>query len=584
MSGSGAVDRSRPIGAALAKLAGRPASATLALLGLCLVTFLPGVLHLPPVDRTEVIYAETTRAMVARGAWLDPRYGDTVHPFRPIGTYWVQGATAAAAGRAHDRDIRVYRLPGLAAVTLTVLALYWLALPLVGGVPALVAAGLLAVAPLTVLLAELAITEGLALLPATVAMLALLRLYAGDEGKDRHHLALVFWVAVGGGMLLNAMQTPILIFVTVITLFAFDRDLSWLKRTHPLLGIPLALAIAAPWLIVRVHQDGVPFAGLTWNEFLAALGGSQDMKLRAFPGTFVAAAALGFLPGTALLVPAVVQLWTDRDQRLARFLFAWIAGYLIYLEALSSKPGTYTVQVMFAAFALAVARLIAMRDGALPLPKGHLIPPPVLAASFAIALFAIVAGFSGYTPSFAAIACIGAVAVLFGASAKIGRQGHLTAWAVTGVGALALFAVTLLAVVLPSLDRFWPARQLERAFSGCSPGPRSVLGFREPTSAFRLQSDHARQSPETLADQTSGIVAVEDRWRGRYLSAVAKRGHEPPVALGCVTAFNVMRGCPLSFTLYGTNKSVACALSSESACRTDTDKAINGSLKSDGCD
>ena len=75
-----------------------------------------------------------------------------------------------------------------------------------------------------------------------------------------------------------------------------DRDLSWLKRLRPLAGVPLALAIGAPWLIVRAHQDGTPFAGMSWREFLAALGGAQDMKLRAFPGTFVLALCSAFFP------------------------------------------------------------------------------------------------------------------------------------------------------------------------------------------------------------------------------------------------------------------------------------------------
>ena len=32
-------------------------------------------MRLPAVDRTEIIYADTTRGMVARGDWTDPRYG-----------------------------------------------------------------------------------------------------------------------------------------------------------------------------------------------------------------------------------------------------------------------------------------------------------------------------------------------------------------------------------------------------------------------------------------------------------------------------------------------------------------------------
>ncbi len=90
-------------------------------------------------------------------------------------------------------------------------------------------------------------------------------------------------------MLINALLVPILVFATLIALYIMDRDLSWLKRLRPLIGIPLAIAIASPWLLVRAHQDGTAFAGMSWREFLGALGGAQDMKLRAFPGTFALA-------------------------------------------------------------------------------------------------------------------------------------------------------------------------------------------------------------------------------------------------------------------------------------------------------
>ena len=404
----------------------------LALLALCLAVYLPGVVRLPAVDRTEVVFAETTRDMLARGAFADPRYGGTVHQFRPIGTYWAQAKVAWLAGPEHARDISVYRLPGMMSVTLAVLALYWLAAPLVGGMAALIAAGLFAVAPLTVLDAHLAIAEGLTLLPATVAMLALLRIYAAPREHDtRIHdtriLALLFWVALGLGMLINAFLVPILVIATLIALSFMDRDFWWMQRLGIASGLPIALMLASPWIVVRVMQDGVPFAGMSFREILAALGGSQDMKLRAMPGTFVLAACLGFLPGTALLAPALSKLWSGRDAKIARFLLAWVIGYIVYLELLSSKPGTYMVQPLFPAFALSVGMLVASWTEKAP-PKWHAIPWPWLAYLFAIALFAAPLVAVGERPAVWLALPIGAVAGLFAWSAAEGRAGRLHRW------------------------------------------------------------------------------------------------------------------------------------------------------------
>ena len=82
-----------------AKIGARPWARSLALLALCLAVYLPGVLRLPAVDRTEIIWAETTADMVASGDWTDPRYAGVVHRYGPIGTFWAQGVGRWIRGR-----------------------------------------------------------------------------------------------------------------------------------------------------------------------------------------------------------------------------------------------------------------------------------------------------------------------------------------------------------------------------------------------------------------------------------------------------------------------------------------------------
>lgn len=544
----------------LEKAAAAPMRAVLVLLTLCLFTYLPGLLHLPAVDRTEVIWAETTRDMLARGAFADPRYDGAVHAFRPIGTFWAQGISAALAGEAHAHDIRVYRVPGLIAVTLSVLALYWLSLPLIGAWPAFLAAGLFAVAPLTVLLSQLAIADGPALLPATVAMLALLRIYMAGEKDDTRALALLFWVALGLGMFFNALHTPILAVVTLIALSFIDRDFWWISRLHPRYA-PLAVLLAAPWLAVRFYQDGIPFSGLGFKKLLAALGGAQDMKLRAFPGTFVLAAVLGFLPGTALLYPALKRLSDNRGEKLARFLLAWVIGYIVYLELISSKPGTYTVQVMFPAMALAVASLVANWKEGAPAPSGHLIPSPVLALLFPVPPVVVAYVFGGVMPGVIAAFLVSLTAGLFYLSAKAAHGGERKRWAITGIAALSLFSIALNAAVLPSIGKLWPTREIERALAGCPAGPVAVLGFREPSAQFVLKSDPLAAEPDALrAALVEGKATyIVGEARDERLKALTRFQYRRPRATACVEAYNVMRGCPLAFTIVSTGDTAGCA-------------------------
>lgn len=551
----------------------------------CLAAYLPGVVRLPAVDRTEVIFAETTREMVAEGNWLDPRYGETVHPFRPIGTYWAQGLAATLAGEDQARNITVYRLPGMLAVTLAVVALFLLAQPLIGFQAALLAAGLFAVAPLTVLVAHLAIAEGLSLLPAVVAMLALLRIYTAERDEDTRRLALFFWLALGFAVLINALLVPIIVVVTLIALRFFDRDFWWLQRLHTATFVWPALLIASPWLVVRFHQDGVPFSGLSFKAFIEALGGAQDMKLRAMPGTFILALLLGFLPGTALVVPAMRRFWLSREGKLARFLLAWVIGYLVYLELFSSKPGTYMVQTMFPALAIAVGALAVSADGQTPPPKFNLFLWPPLAALFAALLFALPHVSLGVWPSPWLWLPMGLVAVLFFVSAARGRAGDLSGWGVTGVAALALFAVTLIAGVFPSLERIWPAAQLSRAFESCKPGKRAIFGFNEPSAWFVAGGDRGLSTADGLKQIANGSVAgyavIEQNWydsNSRILSRAEKQQIRP---LACFNAVNVMRGCGVSLTITGRDGAVGCTPPPEFACTVDfmMESLSNGGFK-----
>src|SRR5262245_17762227 len=102
------------------KVAARPRLAAAVLVVLTLVAYLPGLLALPPVDRTEVVYAQSTRGMLERGDLLDARFLEERFPFRPIGIYWLQMGSGALLGPSTWDAIVTYRLPSLLGGVLAV--------------------------------------------------------------------------------------------------------------------------------------------------------------------------------------------------------------------------------------------------------------------------------------------------------------------------------------------------------------------------------------------------------------------------------------------------------------------------------
>jgi hypothetical protein len=255
-----------------------------------------------------------------------------------------------------------------------------------------------------------------------------------------------------------------------------------------------------------------------------------------------------------LLVPAVKGLWQGRSAPLQRFLFCWLAGYLLYLELISSKPALYTVEALFPAAAVAAA-LALDKDGSLALPPYMLRPPAWLVALLMAGVFA---GILYFRPSGTIGIVLGALLVtaLFALAAQAAREKLAALWLALSVVGFALFLAFTFAVVLPSLKRGWPATRIAEAIAPlehCVVGPVEVLGYREPSALFVLGRE-SESSVGSVADQIAGgddgIAVVEQRWHGDLVKALQDRHAEIPTPAGCVQAFNVMRGCPLAFSIY----------------------------------
>ena len=89
----------------------------------CVLLWLPGVVSLPALDRDESRFAESSRQMLDSGNYVDIRFGQVPRYKKPVGIYWLQAATTAAAGLSDHTHIWTYRLPsllgGIIAVWLT---------------------------------------------------------------------------------------------------------------------------------------------------------------------------------------------------------------------------------------------------------------------------------------------------------------------------------------------------------------------------------------------------------------------------------------------------------------------------------
>jgi len=543
----------------------RPGAAVLLVL-ICLAAFLPGIFSLPPTDRDEARFVQATHQMVETGNHVDIRFQDETRYKKPIGIYWLQSAAVALTGYGADAPIWVYRLVSVAGATLAVLAVAWLGTFLFGGTAGLMAGAVQATILMLCFEARIAKTDATLLATAAFAQAALAWLWiAHREGRATGWRApLVFWIAIGAGVLIKGPVTPLVSLLTALSLSLFHREWRWLARLKPAAGILIVVAMAAPWLVLITMKSGSAF----WQEsvghdLLGKVGGAQESH-GAPPGYYSLIFVVFMWPfGLMALRGSLRVLSRFRDDPRLAFLVAWYVPYWIVVEAMPTKLPHYILPA-YPAVVLALAW--ALREGLLARPferwwqrwlewatfAGQIV------ATLAIAGLAVAApiglgGSVSLAGLAAAAAALGAGAL---ASGRVMRGDLRRALPLASGLAIITFAL-LTAFVIPSLTKVWMSPAIVAAFEAHKPCPDSVLasaGFEEPSLVFlagtptRL-TDGAGAARHLLENPACAVAAVDKRNKEEFLASLPDGGR-PARTLASVEGINYSKGRRTTVTLF----------------------------------
>src|SRR6187397_823974 len=202
----------KDLGALLAFATASNLRAVAFLIAVSLISFLPGFINIPPVDRDEARFAQATKQMIERGDYIDIRFQDEVRYKKPVGIYWLQAGVVRAAEAVGIRDARtniwLYRVPSLLGAIGAVLLTYWAALAFVTRRAALLAGLMMASCVLLGIERLIAKTDAMLLLTVVAAMGAMARAYLPDQRERLEPaaawlLAGIFWSALAVGVLLK---------------------------------------------------------------------------------------------------------------------------------------------------------------------------------------------------------------------------------------------------------------------------------------------------------------------------------------------------------------------------------------------
>ncbi|MFL2933586.1 MAG: ArnT family glycosyltransferase, partial [Thalassobaculaceae bacterium] len=270
----------------------------LVLLTFSLLVFIPGISSIPPLDRDESRFAQASKQMIETGDYIDIRFQETPRYKKPAGAYWIQAAAVNILSPDKLNSIWAYRIPSLLASLAAVILTYAIACLFIKKQAALFSGILLASSFLVNAEAHMAKTDALLLVSLLITQYGLAKTYKGDMSFLSW---LYFWGGLGFGILLKGPVVPVIIALTIVALWCFDRNLNLIKQLRPMTGILIAAAISLPWIIaVQISSNGTFLKKSIGVDLLPKLMGGVESHGMP-PGYYLLILILTFWPGSLLL-------------------------------------------------------------------------------------------------------------------------------------------------------------------------------------------------------------------------------------------------------------------------------------------
>lgn len=530
------------------------------------VLFLPGRASLPPLDRDEPRYMEATAQMLHSGDYVDVRFLDQPRYLQPAGIYWLEAAAVSLTGMRDSHATWPYRIPSLLAVTAAGVLTAWIGAALFGPISGLLAAALLAVSVLMTAEGRMATIDTTLLLVVLLAQCGLLRAYLDRERDLPTPLAaaLLYWTALGCGLMLKGPVILIPGFGTPIALALVERRIDWWHRLRPAWGWLVMLAIVLPWCVaIGVVSHGDFYSRAMGHNFLGKVASGQESHGLP-PGYHLVAFAIAFWPGSLFAAMALPFVWQQRHQPPVRFLICWIVPHWLVFEAIATKLPHYVLPTYPAIAILSAAAIVSM-------PEGWRWPRSAwgrgLLSAYGVIWFAVgsvlaLAGpvllwrLEGIVSPAAMVITAGALPLLMAAALLLMRGAVLQA-AMASIAAAVIINVGLFLVVIPRLETIWLSPRLAALVAEHRPCPDTAVASvsdSEPSLVFLLGQDTKLLRPEMAADflrdhGRCALVLVGERDRPAYEGALEHDGLNVR-RLGMVSGLNYSTGRHLDIGLY----------------------------------
>lgn len=295
----------------------------------------------PMLDPDEGRYAEIPREMVASGNWITPRLDGLKYFEKPALQYWATAALYTQVGLSNWSS-RLWTVAlGFACLPL----IYAWVARLYDRRAAVAAVALLAMSPYFGIIGHLDLLDaGFTFwMDATVFAFLLAQCAPEHSGRERGWM-LVCWAAAALAVLSKGIVVFVLAGGSLILYSLAERDARPWRRLHFALGVPLFLALAAPWftLVSLRNPDFAPYFFI--HEHFQRFLTQEAQRIEPW-WYFLVLLGLGALPWLVPLGRAALRSWQDpgltSNFKPLKFLLLFSALTLVFFSLSDSKLATY---------------------------------------------------------------------------------------------------------------------------------------------------------------------------------------------------------------------------------------------------
>ncbi len=316
----------------------------------------------PMLDPDEGRYAEIPREMVTTGHWITPRLDGLKYFEKPALQYWATAAIYSVAGLSNWSSRLWTVLLGFACLPM----IYAWVARLYDRRSAVASVVLLALSPYFGIVSHLDLLDAGFTFWMCATVFAFTRGQCAPSGsRSERNWVLLSWALAALAILSKGIVVFVLDGGTLILYSVVERDVRPWRRMHFALGVPILLALAAPWFILVSlrNPDFAPYFFI--HEHFQRFLTTEAHRVEPW-WYFLPLLAVGAFPWLVPLGRAALASWREPASEFKfkplKFLLIFSALTLVFFSISDSKLATYILP-MFPPLAAFTGVAIVGRPG-----------------------------------------------------------------------------------------------------------------------------------------------------------------------------------------------------------------------------